>query len=75
MGAHLLEHRRVDPRQDAGQEVRAHAGDLALGNPGEKLLDLREDLRGALVGRSPEAKPNVLEPPAGKQGRLTIPAR
>jgi hypothetical protein len=62
----LVEHLRVDPRQDAGEELGAHPIDVALRDLGEDLL--RDVDHGArlLVGRPAQPVAEMVPPPPGE---------
>src|ERR687898_834299 len=63
MHVDLFHHLRIDPGEDAGEQVRGHARDLRFGNSPEQVLDHGEQRLCALVGRAAEAKAQVVETP------------
>ena len=60
----LLQHLRVDARQDRRQDLRVHPFDGPHRDAGDQFAGDPQDLGGALVGRPPQAVPQVLDRPA-----------
>jgi len=61
VGTDLVQHRGIDPWEDAGEEAWRHAFDVALRDAVQELANLREHLCRSLVRRATQAKMTVAE--------------